>query len=286
MPEGAEVRLIAEYLNEELKNKELVEMVSKNEKFKKIISSQIKARLPIKIISVWTRGKLIVFECEDNIYFVNHLLMTGKWLRKERKYSRLELKIKEADGDKIFSYYFDDVRNFGKFEICWTEEELRRRLKTQGPDLMLASLLHNNHIQTYNKYMEPATYDIWLDILNNKRIGKSYIMNILKDNKRISGIGNYLRAEILYHAQISPWRTISSLSESDKQNIYNVTLDIMNEAYLAYGYTLQDFQHPNGQIGQFIPKIYNQTHDPDNNPIETIKIDGKQTMYWVPSVQH
>lgn len=282
MPEGAEVRLISEFLNQACCDKNLnnIEFLPTS-KFARGLKSwaELKSLLPLKIVGVWTRGKLIVFELAGNIFLVNHLLMTGKWLLYQTDYTRLWLDV--GDGLK---YYFDDVRAFGKFEICLNITELRQRLKTQGPDLMLAAMLAHNHKLTLHPEQEPCTLKLWLVVFQNKRLKKP-IMDLLKDNVRISGIGNYLRAEILYRARISPWRTLNSLTQTDLENLYQITLDTIYDAYSQSGYTLKDYELPTGKIGQFRPKIYSQTHDEFNNTIEQIKIKGKQTMYWVPSVQ-
>ena len=283
MPEGAEVKLISEFLNDVCRGKTLSHIeIQPNSKFAKGLKgwSTLKPLLPLEIVSVWTRGKLIVFELAGDKFLVNHLLMTGKWLTYQSDYTRLWLEV--GDGSK---YYFDDVRAFGKFEICLNREELRQRLKSQGPDLMLASLLAHDLNPILSPEQEPANLKTWLAVFQNKRIANKPVMDLLKDNARISGIGNYLRAEILYRARISPHRTLRSLSKGDIEILYQITLDTMYESYLLSGYTLKDYELPTGKIGQFIPKIYSQAWDEFGNKIEQLKIKGKQTMYWVPAIQ-
>ena len=82
-PEGPEVRNITDNLNQALNGKYLMKIVTNEKsKFHDGIPGydEIKHLLPLKILSVWPRGKLIVFECEKDVYIVNHLIMTGKWL--------------------------------------------------------------------------------------------------------------------------------------------------------------------------------------------------------------
>ena len=56
-------------------------------------------------------------------------------------------------------------------------------------------------------------------MMKMKRYEEKKIGNLIVDQKVISGIGNYLRADILYQSTISPYRTIKSLNEEDLKNI-------------------------------------------------------------------
>lgn len=41
------------------------------------------------------------------------------------------------------------------------------------------------------------------------------------NQKVISGIGNYLRADTLYHSKISPFRKVKNLTDKELEDIYN-----------------------------------------------------------------
>ena len=47
------------------------------------------------------------------------------------------------------------------------------------------------------------------------------------DQTKISGIGNYLRSEIMYEAEINPFSYIIDLSETEINNLYKYIISIM-----------------------------------------------------------
>jgi len=219
--------------------------------------------------------------------------MTGKWLLQPANYTQLVLCTGKIFQNPKFpklilsenKIYFDDSSMLAKIDICLNEKELITRLKSQGPDFMLASLIHHNKEPIINIYQEPITLNKWLSIVNNPRIQTKPIMDLLKENTRVGGIGNYLRAEILYQSKISPYRSLANLSDQDKINIYNSAIDIMCISYSLGGHSIKDYQHPNGEYGKFVPTIYKKEKDPFDNDIVAEKKKGKQIMYWVPKIQ-
>jgi formamidopyrimidine-DNA glycosylase len=51
------------------------------------------------------------------------------------------------------------------------------------------------------------------------------------DQKVISGIGNYLRADVLWSSKISPFRKVKDLTEKEINNIYNITRTLTWTSY-------------------------------------------------------
>ena len=90
MPEGPEVRVIAECLHNLLKNKNLNEICfDENSKYNKLGMKNLNdLELPKKILGVTAKGKLIIFILEDNIYLTNNIGF-GRWLKKKDKHSNL-----------------------------------------------------------------------------------------------------------------------------------------------------------------------------------------------------
>ena len=129
-----------------------------------------------------------------------------------------------------------------------------------------------------------------------------------KKDALFSGIGNYLVAEILYDAKISPYRTIGSLSDNEIKSLshsikYLTKLSYYNnnDGYmLSFGeYSKLHKKYIDDGIlpvfhtdvkldknDEFKIKVYRQTKDPDGNTVEKDEdINKGRTFHWVKNVQ-
>ena len=146
--------------------------------------------------------------------------------------------------------------------------------------------------------------------MDNKRKTNNNIVSILMTqdaNKGIGcGIGNYLCAEILYEALISPHRDITSLTANEILNLAKAIRQIMKEAYVnnntKYMERLSDFmsthydkiknnKFPNYysdiklQNKQFVFRVYGQKKDLNGNNVIGENIHADRTTWWVPVIQ-
>lgn len=269
MPEGPEVANTAKQLNEFSDSKIISLKITKD--FKHQYLEVLFEVLPVKIISVSSYGKKILFHLrtcpenpekiiEEDILMVSSLMMTGYWSREEGTHCRLILELEH--GIKIF---YNDVRNFGNIEIfCYGDKE--DYLQNFGPDLLKSAL----------------SKEVWLKIFrshNNKVICK-----MLLEGSIIAGIGNYLRAEILYHARINPLCKISHISDEELETLRICSHRIILESYLKGGLTISDYQNLNGSIGKFECCVYNRDKDPEGRKITKEKINGR-SIYYVKEIQ-
>ena len=70
------------------------------------------------------------------------------------------------------------------------------------------------------------------------------------DQKVISGIGNYLKAEALYRARIHPLATVGDLDDDDLEALRVASLTCIRQSYAAKGATLRDYRLPDGTPGE------------------------------------
>ena len=112
-------------------------------------------------------------------------------------------------GGKVFSsiFEFDEKKSYiipqdNTLKFINSKDDLEKKLKELGPDM----------------FEKETTFEIFKKAVKAK--GKWNITKVLMDQKIISGVGNYMRADILYLSKISPFREISSLDNSDLKNIY------------------------------------------------------------------
>jgi formamidopyrimidine-DNA glycosylase len=120
-----------------------------------------------------------------------------------------------------------------------------------------------------------------------KKKKKKTIAQVLMNQSVISGIGNYLKAEILYAARVSPHRECDSLTDKELGRICKYTNQIMNTSYNSGGATILTYKDENGNPGTFSRRfmVYNQKKDPLGNDVIRETTKDKRTTHWVPEVQ-
>jgi formamidopyrimidine-DNA glycosylase len=296
MPEGPEIRVVSEYLNKTWAGKSIVGMGWDDKfKFNKTgIKGITMVKVPCKVVGVYPRGKLIIIECvnkdKNTIYMISQLGMEGRWINRREKHSNFRLYFGRLDKDKnkyviTDKWYFDDQRHFGNFNVYDNLDEIKKK---HGPCWLTTALVHNKDltVNSIRPYQELVSPDLFKQKLCNKRIGNKQICDFLMDQKYCSGIGNYLRAEILYRARLNPRKPIKELKDTDIINLYNTILTQMLLSYGSRGLTIKSYWDPEGNKGICPLQVYNQDVDPMGNPVEKFKDKTKRTVHWVPAIQN
>lgn len=288
MPESCECALKAEEIREFISSDNMIIAIQWDKNSRYSTRGEIKGlenvKLPVLVEKVYSHGKLIILESlngdGEKIFLIYHLGMSGlfRYNKNKGKHSNLWLKF----GRKVDEYYeekkriyFDDSRKFGSFSVY---KDLKDLMKKNGPCLFAAaSLKYGTDAIVSNK---ASTLEIWLSTLNNKRIQNKPICEFLLEQKHVSGVGNYIRAECLYIAKIHPERKLKDLSNDEKVLLYEKTLEVIYLSWKSKGPS-------SGYIegGCFRLQVYSQEKDPFNNPVETYTDSKNRTMHYVPNVQ-
>ena len=82
MPEIIEVRKCADFIRKKLKNKSIIDINILNGRYKKGSFEnykKLKKNIPLKLIDVKTKGKLLYLIFDNNLYLVNRLGLVGGW---------------------------------------------------------------------------------------------------------------------------------------------------------------------------------------------------------------
>ena len=271
MPEGPEIKFYYE-LMKNLKGKKInsIEIISGryiNHPLGNIYTN-LNKQLPLKIIDIGVKGKAIWWKLSNNTGIVFTHGMTGGWIFNSnnnssmysrewfnKKYNRIKFVI----GKKHL--YFNDMRSFGTFQIYENEELFIKKLDSIGPSVL----------------EKPSKDIVYKELFRNpeKEIGIA-----LMEQDKISGIGNYLRADILWKSKISPHRLIKNLSIEDKAELYK---NIIKIPMKHFKYMMKyDKLYPDSRIKLFL--VYSKDKDPYGNKVirETL---GNRTIHWVPSIQ-
>jgi len=307
MPEVIEVRKYADFIKKHIKNKYITEINILNGRYKKHgpfeMYKELVKKLPLKVIDVKTKGKFLYFVIEEGFYLFSTLGLQGGWTYKSNKSSKIINKIKQFEFLNLISYinnnimekyrarslnhlnvefvtkdgslYFYDVLSFGTLKIIDKNEELDKKLNSIGPDIM----------------DESTTSEIFLNQIKKKKNLDKYVGNVIVNQKVISGIGNYLRSDILWLCSISPFRKVKDLKDKEILQIYKNTLLLVWGDYdynkgLKLKYIKKEDKLPGDYKRDFFvymrdKNIYN------NNVIKEELYEGsyKRFIHWVPEIQ-
>ena len=267
MPEGPEVRKYGKDLAEAVSQKVLKEINVLSGRYTRkplAEASEFIANLPAKVTGVGVHGKFLYWILNNDFYVWNTLGMTGHWSPDKRKHSRVEFCF--DDDTKV---YFNDQRNFGTIKLVRGRHYLLEKLKTLGPDMLAENISDDMFFQSLRK---KAKWPITKAIMNQKVI---------------AGVGNYVKADSLWLAKISPHRTVESLADKDLSALNTAIKKILRESFESGGATIRTYENFDGTLGQYTKRflVYNQKKDPEGNEVIKEKTPDGRTTHWVPEVQ-
>lgn len=162
---------------------------------------------------------------------------------------------------------FHDQLSFGTIKVFDNVEEPDKKLDSLGIDIM-----DNN-----------TTLDMFIDRITKKNNNNKYIGNVLMNQNVIAGIGNYLRADALWHSKISPFRKVKDLTNKELQDIYN-SLRLITWTLYDYDKGVElNIINPKDKIKINLHKdflVYSKEIDPNGQKITKEKLyEGSQIRY-------
>jgi formamidopyrimidine-DNA glycosylase len=295
MPEIVEVRKYADFITQKMYGKKVEEILILNGRYKKHGKPKGFSSLdfPFKIISVNTKGKLLYMTLDNGLYIVSTLGLSGGWCFKSTrsdKYDFPNMFEQYQNNEKLDKYlkralnhlniefvtnhgslYFFDTLSFGTLSVM-DKTELSKKLQKLGPDIMDDS----------------TNFDVFLEKVDQKPNEK--IGNVLMDQTVLSGIGNYLRADVLYLSKVNPFRKVKDLSKKELERIYDnckiLTLGEYDRNLLKKKYKLPIKFLPYDYDRLFF--VYMQDTDIHGNKVlkkELYKGSQKRFIYYVDHIQ-
>ena len=302
MPEIVEVKLYADFIKKKINNNKLlnIKIVQGRYKnhgpfknYKKLLYN-----LPTKILNINTKGKFMYWNIneKEELYIGFSLGLFGGWLFKKKnqdKYqhenfygsidkSYLENAIKHINVEFEFEngyLYFYDQLSFGTIKI-YNLIELNNKIKKFGCDIMDLN----------------TTLEIFVNKIKSKSNLKKLIGIVLLNQKIIAGIGNYLRADLLWLCRISPFRKVNKLTDNEFKDLYdNIRLLTWSSYNYEEGIRLNIINKKNNlkNLISYVDYknsflIYNKENDIYGNTVIKEQLyEGNQIryIYWVPKLQ-
>ncbi len=242
-----------------------------------------------KIEALERRAKYILVHCSNGKTLILHLGMTGRFTIVKPDGKRFEPgafyhnagAVTELgphdhvvwhldDGVRII---YNDARRFGFMEWADTQSRDEHKLLRDIGVEPLGNRFHLDHL---------------VSKLRNK---KAPMKAALLDQHVVAGLGNIYVSEALFRAKILPTLKAEKLvkakgADARLDHLVRHIKDILNEAILVGGSTLQDFQSASGEKGAFQERfqVYDREGEACTSPgctsvIKRIVQSGRSTFY-------
>ena len=271
MPEGPEAYTTAKIINRSCQGRTLVNIMcdaaAKQEGLENIT-------LPAVVTQIYSWGKKVVIQLNNGQIIMTSLGMDGIWTFEHTRRPSVILAFgTPLDNGHMyiedFNIYFSQKRSFGKVYGIVTQQDYKHRFKDVG-------------VCVVNSWLP---FDQWLPLMNTSP--NELICTKLLDQKKIAGIGNYLRADILWYAQIDPRLLVCQLTLIMWQRLYEAMYRVVHKSVRDQGYSIRDWKSPDSTDGDYQSVVYGKADgfDPLGNPIEWFEDKPDRKIYWVPNVQ-
>ena len=214
MPEGPEIHRAADALSAVLAGQTLIRAWFAFPELK----SHEKHLTGRKVLGVEARGKAILTRFDNGWTLYSHNQLYGQWrvlaAGEEAKTTRSLRVALETDQHRALLYSASDIEMI-------RDEELDQQpyLARLGPDAL-----------------DPATTldDIRTQLVDSRFRGRS-LAALLLDQGFVAGMGNYLRAEVLFEAGIAAHHRPRDLDDDARERLANALLAIPRHSYRTRG---------------------------------------------------
>lgn len=234
MPEIAEVKIMSDFINYVASKECFFNKIEKSE------HTKVKTELDefddvVFKVQAKTRGKEMLIdvipigEGTQKKSLSVTLGMSGNfvYIKKNSEYfdkvmKHAHLRFKTVGGNYLVLH---DVRRFAKWK--WANG--------WGKNRGYCPLTEFNE---FNEYLRINWY--------KQKIFNTPLNELLMNQSLFNGVGNYLRAEILYRMNINPFQPANNLSQMEVDSLIKFTHLCCREAYTLGGGELKDWVNPNG----------------------------------------
>ena len=223
MPEGPEVQRSADLLHDALAGRPIRALEARTKAAKAWLADHPGAFEGRRVERVWAHGKHLVGQVEGGLFFHSHYLMWGRWhvvgLEADAVATRDRRERARILTDDVAALLFSAPKFTVGEGDPYAEIPALSRL---GPDVLA----------------EPFDADAFLRRLEadpGRTVGAA-----LLDQTVAAGIGNYLRAEILYACRMDPWRLVGEMDGAERGCLAETVPRLSRLAYEAGGRTVPE----------------------------------------------
>jgi formamidopyrimidine-DNA glycosylase len=225
MPEGPEVRKYADALDAALTGRAIVSLEARTKDARKWLQENESRLSGRRVERVVSHGKHLIGYIEGDFFFHSHLMMWGRWQTfgptlRPRKSKPIELPEKdrrerarivvEGAAAILLSAPIFNVGEGDPYDVI-------EILGTLGPDAL-----------PYGGRFDRAEFLRRLLSTEHKdeTIGAS-----LLNQRIVAGLGNYLRAEVLFNCKLNPWLTAAEITQPKINCLLKTIPRLASDAY-------------------------------------------------------
>ena len=218
MPEGPEIYRVAQKLSKALSGKKIISIEFGLERLKGweevLINSQI--------TSVKSQAKAMLISTDSGYTIYSHNQLYGRWdIRRsttaEKKTNRSLRILIETDSHTARLYSASDIEVLDAVDLA-----SHPFLSKLGPDLLDKDVSGTQLVEH----------------ITSGRFDRRALKHLLLDQSFLSGIGNYLRSEILFEANLHPDTRLGKLSQAKKSELALTSRKITERALAQNGITI------------------------------------------------
>jgi endonuclease VIII len=223
MPEGPEVRKYADALDAALTGRAIVSLEARTKDARKWLEQNEPRLAGHRVESVVSHGKHLIGYIEGDFFFHSHLMMWGRWQTfgpARRKSKTVELPEKdrrerarivvEGAAAILLSAPIFNVGEGDPYDVI-------EILATLGPDAL-----------PYRGRFDRAEF---LRRLLSTEHKDETIGAALLNQRIVAGLGNYLRAEVLFNCKLNPWLTAGEITQRKINCLLKTIPRLASEAY-------------------------------------------------------
>lgn len=218
-----------------------------------------------QVKSVGRRGKHLIISLDSGYYLLFHMNMRGQ-LRIVEAEAPVEKYLVAAfplDSDRELRFH--DIWRWGEMRLA-TADELAAHpsLIGMGPEPLSGE-------------WSPEQLEAGL-----AKRPKTAIKAVLLDQAVVAGVGNIYADESLYRAGIHPLRPAGSLNRDEIARLNMEIIAVLTEAVHRGGTTSENYVNTDGQIGQYVPRVYDRGGQPCvscGGVLTKIRVTDRGTVY-------
>lgn len=262
MPEGPEIRRAADALAAAVIDQPLTEVGFAFPQLKHYRDRLIGER----IIAIEPRGKALLTHFSNGLTMYSHNQLYGVWKvvkAGETPDTKRDLRVRLETAQQAILLYSASEITLGQRE----EIEQHPFLQRIGPDVLDMSL---TVAMVAKRLLSPA--------FRRRQLG-----GMLLDQGFLAGLGNYLRAEILWQAELAPQHRPQDLTPETLQRLAQALLAVPRLSYRTRG--LVDENRHHGALFNF--KVFHRSGEPCERcgaMIVRIQLSSRP-FYWCPACQ-